>query len=161
SSNAPQISNRIVNRFLLKGICVARNFSCRRPSDELFGFSRFPDWGALWFNGTVSRILRILICEMNRVLICGMLAGMLSSVCGQQYPFLPVRDSPKSVKTLFQDSRGRLWLGGDQVACFDGARFFHLSDYGMPPANTFDIAEDPDHAIWIATDTGVFRFGDG
>jgi hypothetical protein len=58
------------------------------------------------------------------------LAAAGSDAFGQQYPFLPVPGSPKSVKSLFQDSRGRLWLGGEQPACFDGTRFFFLREYG-------------------------------
>jgi len=98
---------------------------------------------------------------MNRVLICGLLGGLVSAALGQQYPFLPVPGSPKSVKTLFQDSQGRLWLGGDQVSCFDGERFFFLRDYGLPLAATYSITEDPGGAIWIATETGVYRFAQG
>ncbi len=82
------------------------------------------------------------------VLLGGLFGGALTA-SAQQYPFLPVPGSPKSVKTLFQDSQGRLWLGGDQVSCFDGARFFFLRDYGPPPAQTYSITEDPGGAIWI------------
>jgi ligand-binding sensor domain-containing protein/tRNA A-37 threonylcarbamoyl transferase component Bud32 len=85
----------------------------------------------------------------------------MAAAFGQQYGFLPVEGSPKNVKTLFQDSQGRLWLGGDRTTCFDGTRFFSLLDYGMPATNTYGFAEDPAGAIWIATQNGVYRFAKG
>ncbi len=80
---------------------------------------------------------------------------------GQQYPFLPVPGSPKDGKAIFQDSRGRLWIAGDQLACFDGNRFFFLRDYGFPAVTAFDVTEDPSGAIWIGAETGVYRFSNG
>jgi hypothetical protein len=76
-------------------------------------------------------------------------------------PFLPVVGSPKAVKNLFQDSRGRLWLGGEQPACFDGTRFFFLREYGFPLAEAHDFSEDASGAIWIGAETGVYRFANG
>jgi len=97
----------------------------------------------------------------RRVLVWGLLGGFVSLAIGQQYPILPVPGSPKSVMTLFQDSQGRLWMGGAQASCFDGTRFFFLRDYGLPPGATYSIAEDPSGAIWIGTETGVYRFAKG
>src|ERR1039457_6737002 len=95
------------------------------------------------------------------ILVWWLLAGAGSQAFGQQYPFLPVAGSPKAVKILFQDSRGRLWLGGLEPACFDGARFFLLRDYGLPPAEAYDFNEDASGAIWIGAETGVYRFANG
>jgi tRNA A-37 threonylcarbamoyl transferase component Bud32/ligand-binding sensor domain-containing protein len=86
---------------------------------------------------------------------------LASAGFGQQYPFLSVPGSPKSVKSLFQDSRGRLWLGGQQSACFDGTRFFFLRDYGFPDAEAYDFSEDPGGSIWIGAATGIYRFANG
>ena len=91
----------------------------------------------------------------------GLLGGLVSVAFGQQYPIQAVPGSPKNVKTLFQDSRGRLWLGGDQLACFDGTRLFFLGDYGFPAAAVYSIAEDTSGAVWIGAETGVYRFSDG
>lgn len=94
------------------------------------------------------------------ILVCWLLAGAGSRASGQQYPFLPVAGSPKAVDILFQDSSGRLWLGGAESACFDGTRFFSLRDYGLPrPA--IDFSEDASGAIWIGTESGVYRFANG
>ncbi|HTR37965.1 MAG TPA: serine/threonine-protein kinase [Bryobacteraceae bacterium] len=86
---------------------------------------------------------------------------MTGSSLGQQYPFLPVAGAPNNVNVLFQDSLGRLWVGGDQLACFDGSHFFFLRDYGFPTVSSYSIAEDESGAIWIGAETGVFRFSGG
>jgi hypothetical protein len=106
---------------------------------------------------TVNRFFRGVSC----IFVGWLLAGACSAALGQQYPFLPVPGSPKGVTNLFQDSRGRIWLGGAQLSCFDGTRFFSLADYGLPKVTTYDIAEDPSGAIWIGAETGVYRFANG
>jgi len=95
------------------------------------------------------------------ILFGWLLAGAGSRALGQQYPFLPVPGAPTGITLLFQDSRGRLWLGGSELACFDGAHIFFLKNYGFPPVQTYDLAEDPSGAIWIGAETGVYRFGNG
>ncbi|MGO4883068.1 MAG: two-component regulator propeller domain-containing protein [Bryobacteraceae bacterium] len=95
------------------------------------------------------------------IVVWFLLACAGSRAFAQQYPFLPVAGSPQNVKNLFQDSRGRLWLAGDELACFDGTHLFFLHDYGFPRAESFDIAEDSSGAIWIAAETGVYRFANG
>jgi hypothetical protein len=92
-------------------------------------------------------------------IICPALSGSIAF--GQQYPFIPVAGSPRSERALFQDSRGRLWIAGEQLACFDGTRFFLLHDYGFPSVASYDIAEDSSGAIWIGAETGVYRFSNG
>jgi tRNA A-37 threonylcarbamoyl transferase component Bud32/ligand-binding sensor domain-containing protein len=95
------------------------------------------------------------------ILVWWLSVAATSPALCQQYPFLPVAGSPKNVKTLFQDSRGRLWLGGDDLACFDGTHIFFLRDYGFPRAESYDITEDSSGAIWIGAETGVYRFANG
>ncbi len=80
----------------------------------------------------------------------------------QRYPFLLVPGSPKGITSLFQDSKSRLWLGGDSPAFFDGQRFYPLRDYGLPSViAVYDFGEDPSGAIWIAADIGLYRFAEG
>ena len=93
--------------------------------------------------------------------ILRLLAAAVFPAMAQQYPFLAVPGSPKSVSTLFQDSRGRLWTAGEDITCFDGARFFFLRDYGFPPGFSYDVAEDPSGIIWIGAEKGVYRFARG
>jgi len=90
-----------------------------------------------------------------------LLAAGGSGAFGQQYAFLPVPGSPKGVTSLFEDSRGRLWLGGSQPACFDGTRFYDLHAYGFPVADAYDFSEDTGGGIWIGAETGVYRFARG
>jgi tRNA A-37 threonylcarbamoyl transferase component Bud32 len=102
----------------------------------------------------------------NTLASCAFFLGLLAAgpdAFGQQYPFLPVAGSPKAVTSLFQDSRGRLWLAGSQPACFDGTRFFFLSDYGLPAVYTYayQFNEDASGGIWTGADTGVYRFANG
>src|ERR1039458_6735605 len=105
----------------------------------------------------MSRFSRGAAC----ILVWWLLAGSGSRAFGQQYPFLPVAGAPKGVTSLFQDSRGRLWMGGAELACFDGGRIFFLRDYGFPAVAAYDIAEDRSGAIWIGAETGVYRFANG
>jgi hypothetical protein len=86
---------------------------------------------------------------------------MACETFAQQYPFFLVPGSPKGMTKLFQDSRGRLWLAGPEPACFDGARFFLLRDYGLPPGEAYDYSEDSSGVIWMGAETGVYRFADG
>ncbi|HXB72408.1 MAG TPA: protein kinase [Candidatus Acidoferrales bacterium] len=90
-----------------------------------------------------------------------LLAAGISNIFGQQYPFLLVPGSPKGVGHLFQDSVGRLWLGGVQGAWFDGSRFFFLRDYGLPAGDVWDFGEDASGGIWIGAETGLYRFANG
>ena len=101
--------------------------------------------------------------SQNAIASCAVIWALLagSDALAQQYPFLPIPGAPKNVKVLFQDSRGRLWLGGDQLACFDGTRLFLLGDYGFPAAATYSLTEDSGGAIWIGAETGVYRFANG
>lgn len=84
--------------------------------------------------------------------------GLLQHASAQQYPFLPIPGTPKSVQRLFEDSRGRLWLLGEELACYDGSRVFYLRDYGFPSVRTYEIAEDQGGAIWIGAESGIYRF---
>ena len=64
------------------------------------------------------------------------------------------------VSTLFEDSRGRIWMAGGQAASvYDGGRFrvFGPPD-GLPRGPISGYAEDNSGAIWLAHQDGVFRF---
>ncbi len=98
---------------------------------------------------------------MRPAIVVFLLAGLASIAFCQQYTFLPLAGAPKNVRTLFQDSQGRLWMGGDQLACFDGARLFFLSDYGFPNVAVYSIAEDAGGVIFVGAETGVYRFSNG
>jgi hypothetical protein len=73
-------------------------------------------------------------------------------VCAQNYPILPVANSPHGIFTMMQDSHSGLWLGTiDDVYRFDGEHFYSLRPYGFPKETPNSFAEDGDGGIWIAT----------
>ena len=66
-----------------------------------------------------------------------------SALLGQQYPFVPVPNSPKNIERILQDKLGRLWMSThNDVVCFDGARFFSLREFGLPAEIIYGLAED-------------------
>src|SRR5262249_28246796 len=61
-----------------------------------------------------------------------------------------------TVRCIFQDSRGYLWIGtADGLARFDGYKFttYDKSD-GLGHTFITSIAEDPHGRVWIATNGG-------
>jgi tRNA A-37 threonylcarbamoyl transferase component Bud32 len=80
---------------------------------------------------------------------------------GQQYPFIPVANSPRNIEHILQDKQGRLWVAThDDVLCFDGSRFFSLHEFGLPKVQSA-LSEDLDGGILSASDSGVYRFFQG
>jgi hypothetical protein len=75
---------------------------------------------------------------------------LASALPAQQYPFIPVANSPKNIEHILEDRQGRLWIAthGD-VPSFDGSRFFSLRDAGLPvsPGSTVNVAEDDEGAF--------------
>jgi hypothetical protein len=81
---------------------------------------------------------------------------------GQQYPFIPLPNSPRNIEHILQDKPGRLWMSThDDVLCFDGARFFSLHQLGLPAAISWGLAEDTEGGILSASAEGVYRFFQG
>ncbi|HUB17198.1 MAG TPA: two-component regulator propeller domain-containing protein, partial [Acidobacteriaceae bacterium] len=64
-----------------------------------------------------------------------------------------------SLNALFQDSRGRLWVGlfGKGLAQFENASFHHVTLTGR----VVDLAQSPDGSLWIATDGDGLQRLDG
>jgi ligand-binding sensor domain-containing protein/tRNA A-37 threonylcarbamoyl transferase component Bud32 len=91
--------------------------------------------------------------------VFGLISGAV--LFAQQYPFLAVPGGPANIGVLFQDHEGKLWVGGDRLAYYDGSRFYFLSDYGLPNAPTYSLDEDSRGGIWIGTAAGIYRFADG
>jgi streptogramin lyase len=85
-----------------------------------------------------------------------------SVLLGQQYPFVPITNSPKNIERILQDKQGRLWMSThDDVLCFDGTRFFSLREFGFPAVPSYGLAEDMDGGILSASESGVYRFVQG
>lgn len=66
------------------------------------------------------------------------------------------------VVSLFEDDRGRLWVGTQDagVSVFERGAFRHLPICGSV-CQVSDIAQGPDRSIWIASSDGVFRLDPG
>jgi serine/threonine-protein kinase len=113
----------------------------------------------------VPRLPSVPLLAGKDAALCAFFFGLITifsaDAFAHQYPFLSVPGGPKNVESLFQDSRGRLWLGGKEPACFDGSRFFFLRDYGFPPVQAYSFGEDTSGGIWIAAETGVYQFANG
>jgi tRNA A-37 threonylcarbamoyl transferase component Bud32/ligand-binding sensor domain-containing protein len=97
--------------------------------------------------------------------LCLRIWGLLlvaSALLGQQYPFVPVANSPKNIERILQDKQGRLWMSThDDVLCFDGTRFFSLREFGLPAVISYGLAEDMEGGILSASESGVYRFIQG
>jgi tRNA A-37 threonylcarbamoyl transferase component Bud32 len=99
--------------------------------------------------------------ESAAILFAWLWLSQPADLIAQQYPFLPIPGGTRGAQDLAQDVRGRLWITGSDTAVFDGTRFFHLRDFGLPATTTYQFSEDSSGAIWLASDTGVYRFSEG
>jgi hypothetical protein len=64
------------------------------------------------------------------------------------------------VSALFADSKGRLWIGGDNgVAIFSGGR--NWTRYRVPGSAVYSFAEQSGGAVWIGTNKGVITHKSG
>ncbi len=65
----------------------------------------------------------------------------------------------RNVVALFEDSRGRVWLGGSKsVAVYADGAFREFGGKGeLPRKGVRCIAEDVSGAIWISDRTGIYR----
>ena len=74
---------------------------------------------------------------------------------------LPRHSGSLEINALFQDSQGRIWVGGDRtVSVFAEGQFKSFSPGpGVSLADTRYFAEDKSQAaLWAATTAGLFRF---
>lgn len=97
--------------------------------------------------------------QSNTLWFCTGSSGILS-FDGKQFGQLPMHDSiPKSIVSIFADSKNRLWIGSKNNGLYLIDKNGTLSKQNIIPNVTIhDIMEDPDQNIWVATDNqGVFR----
>lgn len=69
-----------------------------------------------------------------------------------------------NINALFQDSRGRIWIGGGEtVSRFESEQFaLQRTATDEPMPSVVGFAEDPkDRAIWAANADGLYRFAEG
>lgn len=78
----------------------------------------------------------------------------------QHYSHLDMGLNEESIYALCEDRNGRIWLGnawGVFVADKGSMKFRHMTEFGL--CFTYDIMEDSDGYIWIATmGNGVFQY---
>ncbi len=68
--------------------------------------------------------------------------------------------SGESVSRIMPDHQGRMWLAtSDGVSLYNGKRMvnFKMSNDGSHPNYVYDICEDENHTIYIATAKGIFE----
>lgn len=71
-----------------------------------------------------------------------------------------VKKNDISVRSLFYDSRGRLWVGsiGEGVWVYENDNFRNISTKeGLRDNTIFTITEDEQQRIWLGTDKGLSR----
>ncbi|MGL4649457.1 MAG: ligand-binding sensor domain-containing protein, partial [Caldilineaceae bacterium] len=65
-------------------------------------------------------------------------------------------ETPPSVRTLFADARGGVWLGGLWASYFDGAAWTHYTQAdGLAGDEVTAIAEDAQGRIWFGSPVGL------
>ena len=65
--------------------------------------------------------------------------------------------SDSAFRTVFQDSEGRVWMGGDSVYWFDGQRFHQVPG----PAGVYGIGQLKDGDLWIGGSDGLYIWRSG
>jgi len=68
------------------------------------------------------------------------------------------------IECLFEDSRGRLWIGTHDrgAVCFDGERFeVFTTEDGLAADCVFSIVEDGEGMLWFGTPNGLTRYDEG
>lgn len=102
---------------------------------------------------------------LARLLVVGI--SLTLATAGQQYPFVAITGAgaPNGASFLFEDHQGGLWLADaerrrESLIYFDGTRF--VSPLSVPFHELVNgMAEGDDGAIWMASDTGLFRLSQG
>jgi len=72
--------------------------------------------------------------------------------------------SADTVRALYVDSKGFLWIGADQTGLYqfkNGAVTNYRTNAGLLNNTVVFITEDRDGAMWLGTPAGVSRFKDG
>ncbi|MGA9129424.1 MAG: two-component regulator propeller domain-containing protein [Terracidiphilus sp.] len=64
----------------------------------------------------------------------------------------------KVAATLFEDSKGRIWVGGYGLSVRSSTRFHPAALKQIGKSVVWSLAEDGAGAIWVATMKGTFRF---
>jgi signal transduction histidine kinase len=75
---------------------------------------------------------------------------------------IPAQQTGHNVVSLFEDSHGRVWIGGEQgIAIYDAGIFRVPEKDSGAPAGPVHFAEDAQGIVWTASREGVFYFQGG
>ena len=66
-----------------------------------------------------------------------------------------------NIVTLFEDSRGRIWMGGGATTVYEDGAFRRFAKDSSNPTSDVRFTEDSQGTIWAASREGVFRFLNG
>jgi PAS domain S-box-containing protein len=109
--------------------------------------------------------VQCILIDRERQQWIGTYDGGLRVVTGDERRIVPNEVcGGANINALFQDSRGRIWIGGSEsVARFEAGQFAVLrTESGGPMPSVVGFAEDSqDHAIWAANADGLYRYADG
>jgi PAS domain S-box-containing protein len=132
-----------------------------------------------WEEGRISALdarrqpvngnIQCLLVDRDRNLWVGLYAGEqapgLNLVTTTERREIPAADTGGgNIRALYQDSRGRIWIGGSRgVSVFaDGQFKVHVAPQGIFLGRIGCFAEDPRQgAIWAAGSEGLYQFADG
>lgn len=100
----------------------------------------------------------------HSVLVASILSGLyrITSVDGHKYSSRRLRTEHNDLTTLFEDSKGRLWIGTNTHGLFR----YNLSTETMTSMNlyfnsssiaVYRIMEDTDGTLWITTSDGLYQ----
>ncbi|MCP5046514.1 MAG: hypothetical protein GY940_05030, partial [bacterium] len=114
------------------------------------------------FNVIPHHVEALLTDRNKNLWYATLLADGLRKVKGEKQTRYTSKDGlvHNRIRSLFEDSRGRIWIGTNQgLSCFHQGKFTNYSiKDGLPNGVCYSLLEDNKQNIWIGTAKGVSRF---
>jgi PAS domain S-box-containing protein len=112
-----------------------------------------------------ARFIRcVLVDRQRRIWIGSDGRGLLMKTANEQKEVSPAECGGHSTSALFEDSSGRIWIGGrDSIAVFEDEKFRRAQPAGGAFIGAVSaFAESPsDRSIWAVNHRGLFQFKGG
>lgn len=154
-------SNRILVATQEKGV-FSLNYQITAQKADIECKSNSSE-SSLWLNDlwTIVRIGNSLLAgtDLRGMGVLDMDGRTIKSY--MRIPNDPQSLSNNSVRNIFADSRGRIWVGTADGLCeyLPGTGTFRRYSFDALSSNIiYGILEDADYRLWISTDNGLFRF---